>query len=202
MMTWAFHDAPADLRPAELVMLLALCDASNDTGDVLYLSDSSQEALARKARMSRRTAQRVLDALLERGLLERAQTSLLDAYSYRVVAVRQNGASGASNVHEGGVNLAHRTSIDGSNGTSRTKKLVSHELPDDWEPNDQHRERAAGLGVDVDREAEAFRAHAASVARKAVRWDAAFTQWLLKARPTLTPAAAAAPVDSWLEGLR
>lgn len=35
----------------------------------------------------------------------------------------------------------------------------------------------------MDREAEMFRAHAEAHDRRVVRWDSAFRQWLLKARP-------------------
>lgn len=54
-------------------------------------------------------------------------------------------------------------------------------LPEGWSPTPEHRQRAASLKVDVEREAELFRAHAETHDRRAASWNAAFTTWLLKA---------------------
>jgi hypothetical protein len=54
-------------------------------------------------------------------------------------------------------------------------------LPADWTPTPEHHERAAAARLNVDHEADKFRAHAASNGRTAVCWNAAFTTWLLKA---------------------
>lgn len=62
------------------------------------------------------------------------------------------------------------------------RRSPSVPIPDDWQPTQAHADRARQLGVNLDREAEAFRAHAQAHDRRCVRWDAAFTQWLLKAR--------------------
>lgn len=62
-----------------------------------------------------------------------------------------------------------------------TKPPRKHQLPDDWEPTEEHRQRADDAGLDLDREVEKFRSHAESNARKQVRWNAAFTTWLLRA---------------------
>ena len=56
-------------------------------------------------------------------------------------------------------------------------------LPSDWAPTPEHEKKARELNVDLLREAETFRAHAEANDRRAKRWNAAFTQWLLKARP-------------------
>ena len=53
-------------------------------------------------------------------------------------------------------------------------------IPDDWEPTPEHRARAAAAGVDVDHEAEMFRAHAEANDRWQASWNAAFTTWLGK----------------------
>lgn len=55
-------------------------------------------------------------------------------------------------------------------------------LPADWKPSDAHRELAAELGVNLEREATSFRDHAETHARRAARWDAAFRLWLRKAQ--------------------
>ena len=57
-------------------------------------------------------------------------------------------------------------------------------LPKSWAPSAEHLEQARSLGVDVVAEAENFRLHAEAHDRKAVRWNAAFTMWLKKAKPT------------------
>ena len=57
-------------------------------------------------------------------------------------------------------------------------------LPADWTPTAEHFAKARTLGVDIAREVEAFRLHAETHDRRAVRWNAAFTTWLTKAKPT------------------
>lgn len=64
-----------------------------------------------------------------------------------------------------------------------TRKRPATRLPDDWQPTDTHREREAD-GIDVDHEAAKFRLHAEANGRRQVNWNAAFSQWLLNARPT------------------
>lgn len=56
-------------------------------------------------------------------------------------------------------------------------------LPTDWQPTKEHAALAAERGVDLNLEARRFRAHADTHDRRAVRWNGAFTQWLLKASP-------------------
>jgi hypothetical protein len=58
-------------------------------------------------------------------------------------------------------------------------------LPKDWAPTAEHFARARELGVDLVREVESFRLHAETHQRRAARWNAAFTSWLLKAKPTV-----------------
>lgn len=62
-------------------------------------------------------------------------------------------------------------------------------LPSDWAPTAEHYAKAKELRVDIVREAEAFRLHAETHDRKAVRWNAAFTSWLNKAKPMTSKAA-------------
>lgn len=206
VLSWAFHDAPADLKPSEFVVLLALADAAADDGRVVYLGsdDKTQEAIARKARLSRRTVQRMLDTLVERALIERERSSILLPYEYRVVAsdwrngTRQGDATG-------GVRLTQRTYIDGIDGVEGSEKgsrkpRRKGPLPADWGPTEDHRTRSAEAGVDVEREAAKFRAHAEANGREAVVWNAAFTQWLLNARPSAPVPGAASAAESWGAG--
>lgn len=61
-------------------------------------------------------------------------------------------------------------------------------MPAEWEPTPDHETRARALGLDLKREADTFRAHAAANGRQAVEWNSAFTMWLLKSRPQAAPA--------------
>lgn len=69
-----------------------------------------------------------------------------------------------------------------SGKTAARKRPATH-LPDDWKPTEQHWEKRHD-GIDVEREAQAFRLHAEANDRRQVNWNAAFSQWLLKARPS------------------
>lgn len=59
-------------------------------------------------------------------------------------------------------------------------------LADDWAPTDAHRGIAQRAGLDVDREADQFRAHAAAHGRKFVNAHEAFRLWLGNAKPRPT----------------
>lgn len=59
-------------------------------------------------------------------------------------------------------------------------------LPKAWSPTSDHIERARGLRVDVMAEADSFRLHAETHDRHAANWNAAFTTWLKKAKPSAT----------------
>jgi hypothetical protein len=60
---------------------------------------------------------------------------------------------------------------------------VEVELPSDWQPTPEHAELAEKRGVDLALQAQKFRNHAEAHARRAVRWNAAFTNWLLGSHP-------------------
>ena len=63
-------------------------------------------------------------------------------------------------------------------------KAKETRLPADWVPIASHYQLARERGVDIAHEAEMFRLHAETHDRHAARWNAAFTTWLKKARPT------------------
>lgn len=71
----------------------------------------------------------------------------------------------------------HLTTTTG--GAKKTKR--KHQIPDGWRPTDAHREKAAGLRVNCDIEAEKFADHHAANGNKFVSWDRAFSNWLRKA---------------------
>jgi hypothetical protein len=200
VMAWAFHDSPADLSPAQVLVLVALADAADDTGAVRYLPEEerSQDALAAKCRMSKRTLQRALSELIARGLVVATKGgSIFDPLEYSI-PWRQNDATATWRQNDAlrSVKMTPRTSIDGIDGVNAREgspkpkragtkpKTKPHPLPADWKPTPEHRAFAAERGIDVEVEADAFRAHAEAHAREAVVWNAAFRQWLIKARPS------------------
>lgn len=63
-------------------------------------------------------------------------------------------------------------------------KKPSVRLPKNWVPTASHFERAAASGVDLQKQVEAFRLHAETHDRHAANWNAAFTTWLSKAKPS------------------
>jgi hypothetical protein len=60
-------------------------------------------------------------------------------------------------------------------------------LPKNWMPTKEHEKRARENNIDLMREAELFRQHALTYDRRAVRWNSAFTTWLMKAKPGTAP---------------
>ena len=61
----------------------------------------------------------------------------------------------------------------------RPRKKPSTKLRDDWQPTNDHAERAIQDGIDLEAQVQRFRAHAEANDRTQVNWNAAFTQWLL-----------------------
>ena len=66
---------------------------------------------------------------------------------------------------------------------SKSRKKPSKPLADDWRPTEDHLARCRDIGVDPALELAKFRAHAEANDRRQVNRNAAFTQWLLNARP-------------------
>ena len=56
-------------------------------------------------------------------------------------------------------------------------------IPDNWEPTDSHKKRAAEKNLDLGEEAEKFRNWAIANDRKYVDWGRTFSNWLINARP-------------------
>ena len=78
--------------------------------------------------------------------------------------------------------------------TSNTpKRKPETPLPATWQPSTPHRQFASSNGIDVEHEAEQFRAHAAANDRRQRDWDAAFRSWLGNAKKWARPAAPVAP---------
>lgn len=66
--------------------------------------------------------------------------------------------------------------------TAKPKSAGASALPNDWSPRSEEREKAIGLGVDCDFEAEQFRDHHAAKGSRLSDWNAAFRTWLRNAR--------------------
>lgn len=101
-------------------------------------------------------------------------------------APSQQGDNGGPTVDNGGPTADVDGEGDGEGElrvTTAPRKRPSTRLPDDWQPTPSHWERRHD-GIDVQREADTFRAHAEANDRRAANWNAAFTQWLLKAKPS------------------
>lgn len=64
-------------------------------------------------------------------------------------------------------------------GTPATKPKTR--LPKNWKPTSDHLERAVAANLVLGAEVEKFKLHAETVDRRAANWNAAFTQWLIKA---------------------
>ena len=63
------------------------------------------------------------------------------------------------------------------------RKKRATRLPSDWKPTEKHWEKRHDA-IDVKAEAEKFKLHAEANYRRQVNWNAAFSQWLLNARPS------------------
>ena len=111
--SWVWH-APetAELSGTKMMVLLALADVADDHGLVAFVDDvsGSQDALARKARVSRRTFQRVVSELAQDGLLEVVREGVGAVNRYRI-PMRQIGACHASS---GGACHASQVAHDSS----------------------------------------------------------------------------------------
>ena len=66
-------------------------------------------------------------------------------------------------------------------GEGDSRKRPKTKIPKSWKPTPDHLERALAADVDLGREEDRFRAHAETNDRRAANWNAAFTQWLIKA---------------------
>jgi len=74
-----------------------------------------------------------------------------------------------------------------------SRRSPERPLPDDWRPSESHEAKAREKHLDVNLQAEAFRNHAATHDRRARNWNAAFSNWLIKATPGTPPQARNVP---------
>ena len=103
---------------------------------------------------------------------------------------RTSGTQSAPDVQPTGARAEGRK--EGSEGESESttgRKRPARTLPSDWMPTAKHQEHADKHSLDLSQEAFRFRNHALQVDRRCVNWNAAFTNWLSKAKPTPRQAA-------------
>jgi hypothetical protein len=77
--SWVWHDsATAALNGNEMILLLALADVADDNGRCRFMAnedDLTYDGLARKVRVDRRTIERLIPKLRERGLVTHTRGS-------------------------------------------------------------------------------------------------------------------------------
>lgn len=64
-----------------------------------------------------------------------------------------------------------------------SRRRPERPIPDDWAPNEKHFRQAQQMCADLAHEVERFRNHEETHDRRARDWDAAFRNWLTKAKP-------------------
>ncbi len=97
--TAVWHDERfSGLKGNTMLAMLALADVAGDDGSVIFAKGAkrSQEALAKKARMSVATFRRATQELAELGLLEVTRESQRTENEYRVIVTAQSERSGVS----------------------------------------------------------------------------------------------------------
>lgn len=79
--------------------------------------------------------------------------------------------------------FSQETSSPSQRRAKRPRRPASPEqpIPEGWAPNETHARLAREERVDLARQADLFRDHAAATARLTADWDAAFRTWLRKA---------------------
>lgn len=205
--TWMIRDR--SIKRSSVLVYASLASRSG-LGEIY----PSQDTIAEESGCSVRTVRSALSELEERGLVERRvrrstdgrATSLTTGYTLHPNGRAATVADPSKGPEEGTGKYPHDVpliEVENRGSAHKPKKAKAHPLPKDWSPTPEHRAKALERGVDVEVEAASFRLHAEANGREAVVWNAAFSQWLLKARPTLAPGGADgqmfAPEDAWME---
>lgn len=79
--------------------------------------------------------------------------------------------------------LHQHREADASLSPRTRRRKPEKPIPDDWKPSTKHAEQAMERGVSLSSEAMSFRDHAVTHDRRCADWDAAFRNWLRKAKP-------------------
>lgn len=148
--------------------------------DVDWTCFPSHETIAELACIAERTVRDTLNRLREAGLVDwEARNS--PSTGYRSTNLYTLQAAESAGRPTGSPTSSNRQTAAGRREPSVTKRESAHRIPADWAPTAEHRTRAEKAGINLEREVERFKAHAEAHDRRAVRWNAAFTQWLITA---------------------
>lgn len=186
---------------SDMLVMLAMADWCNDEGLSLHPSNN---AVARKCRISKRQAQRIIDSLVGDGWLSVIGNSKGGApgdtkqYRLHVEKLRETddigvtgvtGVTGDKNTHrrvtssaETGDTHVTQTTIEPSIEpsvfipTSQAKPKNRTRLPDDFSPTPNHYALAAQLGVSI--EIDQFRDYHNANGNKMADWNAALNTWI------------------------
>lgn len=193
---WAYEQ---DLPSSHKFVLVTLADYADGNGFCF----PGQKSIARRVSLSERKVRDILTDLEEQGYIERQRRSdpsgrrLTDGYqlvrrpSPPLPANLDTPTTGKSEgaYRHAGAGTKEPSVEPSDNNKKRARKATPIPLPEDWTPTDEHRAMAAARGLDVEQQALAFRFHAEANDRRQVRWNSAFSQWMMNARPmpTYTP---------------
>ncbi|ONI65657.1 hypothetical protein CSIV_05100 [Microbacterium sp. CSI-V] len=93
--SWVWHgDETADLSGNDMILMLALADVADDMGRCRFMTDDDDltySGLARKARVDRSTAIRVIARLRARGLVEQVKGSRARPNEFAIVVPWRKG---------------------------------------------------------------------------------------------------------------
>ncbi|RKW71769.1 hypothetical protein [Galactobacter caseinivorans] len=89
----------------------------------------------------------------------------------------------------GGVGgISERTRNTSQPPRKATRRKPETAIPANWSPTQKHSEYATEKNLALDDEATSFRLHAETHDRRCASWNAAFSSWLRKSKPTTTTA--------------
>ncbi len=147
---------------------------------------ASRETIAQETGLTANQVQRILKWLDDNGFIESVAFQMGGRWdqtrSLRVVLHR-------AICHDDPAESQNEHSAESQNAPIQTEEEVKRkreretELSPDWEPTPEHADLASRRGLDLEEQVTLFRLHAETHARRAKRWNAAFTMWLTKARP-------------------
>lgn len=160
--SWAWHSTPDDVKGNKLIALLALADIADDEGVCRYSDDTSQAALATKARMSVSQFREVTRWLEESGYIVSTRANQTAPKTYRInmtADFRRSDSSGhtAGNQRSSAPVSGGHSSIDVFNVSNVAKKGSSPKgsrLKEDWKPSQEDlaytAESAPSVNVNVE----------------------------------------------------
>lgn len=202
--SWVWHDvATGELAGNELVLLLSLADVADDNGRCRFLADDDDltyDGLARKVRVDRRTIERLIPKLRERGLLEQVKGAkgrpnefviLVPWAAFSADNVSGNGSDSPTAVQDSPTatttfpdNGGTRTSLKRIDVNTRGGSARGARIPEPFIVTKAMRDWAAREvpTVDVDSSTRVFVDYWRAATRNAMKrdWVAAWRNWLRK----------------------